>query len=70
MYKHFDNQFDPIRYISLGNSFLSQKSNVLLINYMYSLLHQQMDTQAVSSITESNHGDGSADPFYQSYSEA
>jgi restriction endonuclease Mrr len=52
MYKHFDKQFDPIRYISLGNSFLSQKSNVLLINYMYSLLHQQMDTQAVSSITE------------------
>lgn len=45
-----DFQTSSIRYLSLGDSFLSQKTNLLLINMMHSMLQRQMEIQAVSYI--------------------
>jgi len=52
MYKHIDNQANSFRYLSLGYCFLSQNTNLQLINMMYSMLQRQMEVQAISSISE------------------
>lgn len=52
MHNQIDNQSNSFRYLSLGDSFLSQKTNLLLINMMYSMLRRQMEVQSISSFSE------------------
>lgn len=52
MHKHIDNQANSFRYLSLVYCFLSQKTNLQLINMMYSMLQRQMEVLYIPSISE------------------
>ena len=52
MHNQIDNQSNSFRYLSLGDSFLSQKTNLLLIDMMYSMLRRQMEVQSISTPSE------------------